>query len=318
MFVKASVDLEIGLGNLVKNHVYEEQDNDEDADLNQLAFFKTRIGVRNALPSEMIDVAAMGAGAQGDDADKEAVLITLARPVIMVQSVAFDKAVVIWMNYKNAYDYWQRQRAGFDGEAIDAVVRGVGSTFAFSPYSEDRFESYELLHRHQHHLLPLLSRSSASSYYFSFPCSSTSSASFTSPTNNVRLVGHTHRRTIYSSSIVFLNSFERESPSFGVSSSGIRGGRGGASGGGNMLFLQLTVDDLGICLPLVNDQQQQRFSSTPHIPREKTNQNNPMSSFSNTLDADPGGSVGGAAGMAGGQYDGTMPSGGMSSTSSVS
>ena len=238
VFVKASVDLEIGLGNLVKNHVYEEQDNYEEADLNQLAFFKTRIGVRNALPSEMIDVAAMGAAAQGDHSDKEAVLISLARPVVMVQSVAFDKAVVIWMNYKNAYDYWQRQRAGFDGEIID-VVRGVGSTFAFSPNSED--------------------------------------------------------------------SFERESPSFGVSNSGV-------SGGGNM-FPQLTVDDLGICLPLVNDQQQQRSSST-HLPRDKSN--NPASSFSATLDADPGSSVGGGAGMAGGQDDGTIPAGGMSSTSSVS
>ena len=83
-------------GNLVKNHVYEEQDNYEEADLHQLAFFKTRIGVRNALPSEMIDVAASlgasaSAGSQEDDAEKEAVLISLARPVIMVQSVAFDK-----------------------------------------------------------------------------------------------------------------------------------------------------------------------------------------------------------------------------------
>ena len=97
VFVKASVDLEIGLGNLVKNHVYEEQDNYEEADLNQLAFFKTRIGVRNALPSEMVDVAALSAGAASRDEEfaaasgKEAVLISLARPVVMVQSVAFDK-----------------------------------------------------------------------------------------------------------------------------------------------------------------------------------------------------------------------------------
>ena len=97
VFVKASVDLEIGLGNLVKNHVYEEQDNYEEADLHQLAFFKTRIGVRNALPSEMIDVTALSTGAATREeefaatAGKEAVLISLARPVVMVQSVAFDK-----------------------------------------------------------------------------------------------------------------------------------------------------------------------------------------------------------------------------------
>ena len=99
------MDLEIGLGNLVKNHVYEEQDNYEEADLHQLAFFKTRIGVRNALPSEMIDAAAAlsggsggGRGGGGDEdaaSEKEAVLISLARPVVMVQSVAFDKGKLI-------------------------------------------------------------------------------------------------------------------------------------------------------------------------------------------------------------------------------
>lgn len=41
------------------------------------------------------------------------VLITLTRPLIYLQPVAVDKAILVWLNYKNAYDYWAEQRGGW-------------------------------------------------------------------------------------------------------------------------------------------------------------------------------------------------------------
>lgn len=48
--------------------------------------------------------------------DKEVVLITLKRPLIYVQPQAVDKAILVWLNYKNAYDYWNEKRANLSKE----------------------------------------------------------------------------------------------------------------------------------------------------------------------------------------------------------
>ncbi len=50
------------------------------SDFHQVAYFRTRIGLRNALQEE-ISVSS----------DKEAVLITLNRPIVFAQPVAFDR-----------------------------------------------------------------------------------------------------------------------------------------------------------------------------------------------------------------------------------
>ena len=47
-----------------------------------VAFFRTRIGLRNALQDEMIP---------GSTSDQEVLLITLTRPIIFLQPHAFDK-----------------------------------------------------------------------------------------------------------------------------------------------------------------------------------------------------------------------------------
>lgn len=61
-------------------------------------------GLRNALYNEMLSV--------GDDG--EVVLITLNRPLVCVQPLAVDRAVLVWLNYKNAYEYWTEQRASLN------------------------------------------------------------------------------------------------------------------------------------------------------------------------------------------------------------
>lgn len=61
-------------------------------------------GLRNALYDEMLSVGEEG----------EVVLITLIRPLVCVQPLAVDRAVLVWLNYKNAYEYWSEQRASLN------------------------------------------------------------------------------------------------------------------------------------------------------------------------------------------------------------
>ncbi|XP_072313657.1 bridge-like lipid transfer protein family member 1 [Eucyclogobius newberryi] len=95
LFGKCQVDLNLALGQIVRHQVYEEAG----SDFHQVAYFKTRIGLRNALQEEI-----------SGSSDKEAVLITLNRPIVFAQPVAFDRAVLFWLNYKAAYDNWNEQR----------------------------------------------------------------------------------------------------------------------------------------------------------------------------------------------------------------
>ncbi|XP_075964686.1 bridge-like lipid transfer protein family member 1 isoform X15 [Anarhichas minor] len=95
LFGKCQVDLHLALGQIVKHQVYEEAG----SDFHQVAYFRTRIGLRNALQEEI-----------SGSSDKEAVLITLRRPIVFAQPVAFDRAVLFWLNYKAAYDNWNEQR----------------------------------------------------------------------------------------------------------------------------------------------------------------------------------------------------------------
>ena len=106
LFGKAQVDINLSLGQLLKNVMFEEAE----PDFQQFAFFNTRIGLRNAFQEEM---------AQGDD--KEVVLITLKRPLIYIQPMAVDKAILVWLNYKNAYEYWNEKRANLNKEVLTAT-----------------------------------------------------------------------------------------------------------------------------------------------------------------------------------------------------
>lgn len=53
--------------------------------------------------------------------DKEVVLITLKRPLIYIQPVAIDKAILVWLNYKNAYEYWNEKRLNLNKEVLTAT-----------------------------------------------------------------------------------------------------------------------------------------------------------------------------------------------------
>ncbi|CAH0602822.1 unnamed protein product [Chrysodeixis includens] len=106
LFARAQVDVNLSLGQLIRNAMFEEAE----PEFQQYAFFNTRISMRNAFQDEMVC---------GDD--KEVVLITLKRPLIYIQPVAVDKAILVWLNYKNAYEYWNEKRLNLNTEVLTAT-----------------------------------------------------------------------------------------------------------------------------------------------------------------------------------------------------
>ncbi|XP_062545321.1 bridge-like lipid transfer protein family member 1 isoform X7 [Armigeres subalbatus] len=105
LFGKAQIDLNLSLGQIIKNVIFDEAE----PEFQQYAFFNTTIGLRNAFQDEMVND------------DKELVLITLKRPLIYVQPIAVDKAILVWLNYKNAYEYWTEKRANLNKEVLMAT-----------------------------------------------------------------------------------------------------------------------------------------------------------------------------------------------------
>lgn len=79
---------------MCSQQVYEEAG----SDFHHVAYFRTRIGLRNALQEEISGCS-----------DKEAVLITLNRPIIFAQPVAFDRGM-----FHTSYYYYYTHPVDFD------------------------------------------------------------------------------------------------------------------------------------------------------------------------------------------------------------
>ncbi|XP_051945787.1 transmembrane protein KIAA1109 homolog [Xyrauchen texanus] len=126
LFGKCQVDLNLALGQIVKHQVYEEMG----SEFLQVAYFHTRIGLRNALQEEISRCS-----------DKEAVLITLSRPIVFAQPVAFDRAVLFWLNYKAAYDNWKEQRLALNSDIHMATKEVVDKLPAIQQSSVQAFST---------------------------------------------------------------------------------------------------------------------------------------------------------------------------------
>ncbi|KAI5721097.1 hypothetical protein M8J77_015920 [Diaphorina citri] len=123
LFLKTHVDVNLSLGQVIRNVLFEEAD----PEFQHYAFFKTQIALRNAFQGEMIQP-----GSSSDD--KEVILISLTRPLVYIQPVAVDKAILailVWLNYKNAYDYWTEQctdpggNGGTGGNMMSNIASGL-------------------------------------------------------------------------------------------------------------------------------------------------------------------------------------------------
>ncbi|OWR42726.1 hypothetical protein KGM_210934 [Danaus plexippus plexippus] len=106
LFARAQVDVNLSLGQLIRNALFEEAE----PEFQQYAFFNTRIMMRNAFQDEIVC-----------EEDKEVVLITLKRPLVYIQPVAVDRAILVWLNYKNAYEYWNEKRMTLNKEVLAAT-----------------------------------------------------------------------------------------------------------------------------------------------------------------------------------------------------
>lgn len=56
--------------------------------------------------------------------------VSLNRPVFLVKAVAIDKAILLWLNYKNAYDYWRKER---EQVVQEKTTKKLSNAAMFSP-----------------------------------------------------------------------------------------------------------------------------------------------------------------------------------------
>ncbi len=49
------------------------------------------------------------------------IYITLDRPLVFLQPVAVDRAILFWLSYKNAWEYWTEQRLNLNKEVLIAT-----------------------------------------------------------------------------------------------------------------------------------------------------------------------------------------------------
>ena len=114
---KAKIFLKLSLGQVIKDIIYPEAE----PQFQQHAYFKTTIQLRNALEDESITAES------STIPDKEVILISMNRPLIFFQPIAVDKAILVWLSYKNAWEYWAEQRSSLNKEVLIATQQVIQS-----------------------------------------------------------------------------------------------------------------------------------------------------------------------------------------------
>uniref|UniRef100_A0A0N4ZSK5 FSA_C domain-containing protein n=1 Tax=Parastrongyloides trichosuri TaxID=131310 RepID=A0A0N4ZSK5_PARTI len=97
---RAKVQVNVKLGQFYKNAMFEEVD----SELQELATFMTQISAQN----EEISLNS-----------PNNYVFSLNRPILYIKSTAIDKAILLWLNYKNTYDFWREERYKFYSSAVD-------------------------------------------------------------------------------------------------------------------------------------------------------------------------------------------------------
>ncbi len=111
IFTKARVNIKLSLGQLIRHPIYFEAE----PQFQQQAYFKTDIHLRNAFQGESVGA--------GSEAESDAIFITLDRPLIFVMPMAVDRAILFWLSYKNAWEYWTEQRLNLNKEVLTATAQ---------------------------------------------------------------------------------------------------------------------------------------------------------------------------------------------------
>ncbi|CAI5438694.1 unnamed protein product [Caenorhabditis angaria] len=92
IYGSAVIHFNAKLGQLVKAAQYDEVV----AELQEYATFMTQVRVENK-ERNMLN-------------SSYSYHISLNRPILLVKAAAIDKAILLWLNYKNTYDYWRNER----------------------------------------------------------------------------------------------------------------------------------------------------------------------------------------------------------------
>ena len=107
IFTKARVNIKLSLGQINRDPVYYEAE----SQFATQAYFKTTIQMSNAIQG----------GLSENQSDKDIINIDLIRPLVFVQPVAVDRAILFWLSYKNAWEYWTEQRLNLNKEVLVAT-----------------------------------------------------------------------------------------------------------------------------------------------------------------------------------------------------
>ncbi|CEF63634.1 Fragile site-associated protein, C-terminal domain-containing protein [Strongyloides ratti] len=97
---RAKVQVNVKLGQFYKNAMFEEVD----SELQELATFMTQISAQN----EEITLNS-----------PNNYVFSLNRPILYIKSTAIDKAILLWLNYKNTYDFWRKERDKFYSSTVE-------------------------------------------------------------------------------------------------------------------------------------------------------------------------------------------------------
>ena len=106
IFTKARVNIKLSLGQIIRDTVYFEAE----SQFQTQAYFKTTIQMSNAIQ-----------GGGNDEKSSDVIHINLIRPLVFVQPVAVDRAILFWLSYKNAWEYWTEQRLNLNKEVLAAT-----------------------------------------------------------------------------------------------------------------------------------------------------------------------------------------------------
>ena len=76
-------------------------------------------------------------GGGNDEKSSDVIHINLIRPLVFVQPVAVDRAILFWLSYKNAWEYWTEQRLNLNKEVLAAteqVLEKVNRSYIFNTF----------------------------------------------------------------------------------------------------------------------------------------------------------------------------------------
>uniref|UniRef100_A0AC35GQP9 Vitellogenin n=1 Tax=Panagrolaimus sp. PS1159 TaxID=55785 RepID=A0AC35GQP9_9BILA len=124
IFGKASVQVNVKLGQLFKTAMYEEAPEE----LSEVATLMVKISAQNEESSHMAP---------------HNYVISLNRPILLLKSTALDKAILLWLNYRNVHNYWREERQKLLAQNRPKTTQKLSTTTAYSPKSDTESGIYQ-------------------------------------------------------------------------------------------------------------------------------------------------------------------------------